>query len=89
MREVRRKAAERRKGEREHERAVMAAMGEDGSRDKGKALGKRVAGDGEMRDGYDAERGEDMDVDESLGRGGARNAKRGGGRFALGKRFNR
>lgn len=86
--EVRRRAADRRRREKEHERILEKAMADDRtSKDTGKAGGKRGAGEAGNGEGYDVDQGDMMDVDETLGRGGQRNAKR-GGRFAgLGKRL--
>ena len=96
VRDVRRNAAERRKRRVDGERALEVAMGEEEGRErekerekeKGKAAGKRVAADGENVEAIDGQGVEEMELDEGLGRGGARNAKRGGGRFAgLGRRL--
>ncbi len=86
--DVRRNAAERRRRQQEAERVIEKTMEEEGVKEKGKAAGKRGAADGENTGGYDAEGGEEMDVDDVLGRGGARNAKRGGGRLGgIGRRL--
>lgn len=89
--EIRAKAAEKRKLEREHEAKFDKAVGQDGMTDRGlKVAGKRGAGDAENNGGLDLEQAELMEIDENSGRGGPRNAKR-GGRFgapftAFGKR---
>ncbi|MCJ1253670.1 hypothetical protein MMC24_001482 [Lignoscripta atroalba] len=88
VREVRRKATERRKREQEHEKIVERAINDDGLKEKGRPAAKRGAGDTENGGGYDADGGDAMDVDDTLARGGARNAKRGGMRFSgFGKRL--
>ncbi|MCJ1479225.1 hypothetical protein MMC13_007910 [Lambiella insularis] len=91
VRDVRAKAAERRKRDQEHEATFEKALAEDSTKDRGKAAGKRAVGDTENGGEPEAELGESMDVDETFGRGGQRNAKRGGrfgGAFAgLGKRL--
>lgn len=87
--EVRRKAAERRRWEKEHEKILeKAIMGDDRVlKETSRAGGKRGAGEAANGEGYGVDQGDAMDVDETLGRGGQRNAKR-GGRFAgLGKRL--
>ena len=71
VRDVRRKAQEQRKREAEHEKVVSKATGENGD-GKGKVVGKR----GVLEDG------EEMEVDEGLGGGRTRNAKRGGGKLS-------
>ena len=87
IRDVRKSAAERRRREKEHESNVEKAMDDEASRgDKGKSGGKRGVGETESGEGYDVDRGEAMEVDETLGRGGQRNAKRGGRFGGLGKR---
>jgi len=93
--EVRRRAVERRWREVEGERAVERALavGEEEARErekeKGRGSGKRGAVDGEG--GIPGDEGlgaEEMDVDDVVVTRGARNAKRGGGRFAgVGRRL--
>ena len=84
--DVRKKAAEKRRREKEHENIVEKAMEDESFRDKGKLGGKRGVGETENGEGYDADRGEAMEIDETLGRDGQRNAKRGGRFGGLGKR---
>lgn len=69
MKEIRKRAAERRKKDRQMEQILDKAMGGD----KG---GKRGAAD----EGHKDEIGDEMDLDD-LGRSGVRGAKRGGARF--------
>lgn len=80
VRDVRKKAAEQRRRELVNEKAVEKAVGED----KGKgAGGKRGVRDEE--NGVEGG-GDLMEVDEGVGRGRPKNAKR-GGRFAgIGKK---
>lgn len=95
--EVRRRAVERRRREVEGGRAVdrAVAVGEEEAREKekekekGRGSGKRGAVDGEGRGPGDEGLGaEEMDVDDVVVGRGARNAKRGGGRFAgVGRRL--
>lgn len=91
IRDVKTKAAERRKREQEHDAAFEKALADDSTKDRGKAAGKRAVGDTENGGDPEADVGESMDVDETFGRGGQRNAKRGGrfgGAFAgFGKRL--
>lgn len=91
VREVRAKAAARKRREHEHEVIFEKALADEIMKDsRNKAAGKRGAGDGENTGGTEPERGKAMDLDEAFGRGGQRNAKRGGrfGGFAgLGKRL--
>ena len=89
--EVRAKAAERKR--REHEQGAIfdKALNDEIMKDsRNKAAGKRGAGDGENAGGIEPDHGEAMDLDEASGRGGQRNAKRGGrfgGFTGLGKRL--
>jgi len=77
--QIRARAAERRKLEREHEAKFEKALGQDIMTDRGlKIAGKRGAGDADNGGGLDLEQAELMEIDENSGRGGARNAKRGG-----------
>ncbi|MCJ1436855.1 hypothetical protein MMC27_006237 [Xylographa pallens] len=89
--EVRAKAAERRRREHEQEAIFDKALNDEIMKDsRNKAAGKRGAGDGENAGGIEPDRGEAMDLDEASGRGGQRNAKRGGrfgGFTGLGKRL--
>ena len=91
VREVRAKAAERKKREHDHEVTFDKALVDEVMTDqRSKAAGKRVAGDGENNGGAEPDLGEAMDLDETFGRGGQRNAKRGGkfsGFTGLGKRL--
>lgn len=89
MKEIKKVAAERSRKEAEHEKVYDRAVGEDGlgSVSKGgKAAGKRGVGEVGNGEGYEADHGEAMDIDEGMGR--TRSSKRGGGRFGgFGKRF--
>lgn len=77
--EIRARAAERRKVERDHEAKIEKALGHDVTTDRGlKVAGKRGAGDAASGGGLDLDHAELMEIDENSGRGGPRNAKRGG-----------
>lgn len=77
--EIRARAAERRKVERDHEAKVEKALGHDVMTDRGlKVAGKRGAGDAASGGGLDLDQAELMEIDENSGRAGPRNAKRGG-----------
>ena len=82
VKDVRAKAAERKRREQQHESLYDRALNDDIARDRGKVAGKRGAGDGENNGGPGIDPGEAMEVDEISGRGGQRNAKR-GGRFGF------
>lgn len=90
IKEVRRRAGEVRRREKENEKAVEQAMGEEREVIP-KTPGKRGAGDKDGDgdgDGGPGEVGDEMEVDEGPGRGRPRGAKRGGGRLAgLAKRM--
>ncbi|KAI9705965.1 MAG: hypothetical protein M1836_005371 [Candelina mexicana] len=76
MKEIRRRAAERRKKDRQMENILERAM----NGDKG---GKRAAAE----EGFmHTDASDEMEIDDVLGRGGVRNAKRGGARFNGGGR---
>ena len=75
---VRRKAIERRRSEQEHEKAIDKAFDKAPGDDRGMKVGfKRGVGEADNELGY-ADDVEVMDLDDTLGRGGQRNAKRGG-----------
>ena len=82
VKDVRAKAAERKRREQQHESLYDRALNDDNARDRGKVAGKRGAGDSENSGGLDIDPGEAMEVDEVSGRGGQRTAKR-GGRFGF------
>ena len=88
---VRAKAAEKKRREHEQEAIFNKALNDEIMKDsRNRGVGKRGAGDGETAASLEPDRGEAMDLDETFGRGGQRNAKRGGrfGGFAgLGKRL--
>ena len=90
IRDVRVRAAQRKRREAEHQAVFEKAAAEENLKDRGKAVGKRGMGDTETSGGTTGENGEVMEVDEVIGRGGQRNAKR-GGKFGplggLGKRL--
>ena len=76
--DVRRKAIGRRRSEQEHEKAMDKAFDKAPGDDRGMKVGfKRGVGEADNELGY-ADDVEIMDLDDTLGRGGQRNAKRGG-----------
>ena len=86
--EIKSRARETRRREKEAEWVFERAVGEDGGKGGGKSGGKRGAGEAEGNgDVFETEGGEEMEMDDTFGRSGARTAKRGGGRFTgYGKR---
>lgn len=89
VRDIRNKATERKRREKEHEMIFEKASSEEGGRLMGKAGGKRGAGAEADGDANGLELGEAMDIDDTSGRGGERNAKRVGRFASLGKRLGR
>lgn len=82
VKDVRAKAAKRKRREQQHESLYDRALNDDNVRDRGKVAGKRGAGDSENSGALDIDPAEAMEVDEVTGRGGQRTAKR-GGRFGF------
>ncbi|KAI9817111.1 MAG: hypothetical protein M1827_001223 [Pycnora praestabilis] len=94
VREIRWRAGERRRKEREVEAVMENALGNTiatgvgGGGGSGAGIGAAVGAKGDKRAADGGEEGEEMDVDEIMGRGGTRNAKRGGSRFGgVGRRL--